>query len=73
MGLWAPSGVPPAVTARMREATLKALQSPELRRKIQDLGMEVGAPATTEEMAVDIRESYERQGKLLRSIHYTPQ
>ena len=73
MGLWAPSGVPPAVTGRMREATLKALQSPELRRKIQDLGMEVGAPATTEEMAVDIRESYERQGKLLRSIHYTPQ
>ncbi len=73
MGLWSAPGVPPAVIARMRDATLKALQSPELRRKIQDLGMEVGSPATTDELARDIRESYERQGKLLRSIHFTPE
>ncbi|SDD45419.1 Tripartite-type tricarboxylate transporter, receptor component TctC [Cupriavidus sp. YR651] len=73
MGLWSAPGVPPAVIARMRDATLKALQSPELGRKIQDLGMEVGSPATTDELARDIRESYERQGKLLRSIHFTPE
>lgn len=73
MGLWSAPGVPPAILARMREATLKALQSPALQRKIQDLGMEVGSPATTEELARDIRESYERQGKLLHSIHFTPQ
>jgi len=73
MGLWAAPGVPPAVMAKMREATLKAMQSPELRRKIEDLGMEIGSPATTEELSRDVRESYERQGKLLRSIHFTPE
>lgn len=73
MGLWSAPGVPPAILARMREATLKALQSPALQRKIQDLGMEVGSPASTEELVRDIRESYERQGKLLHSIHFTPQ
>lgn len=73
MGLWSAPGVPSAVIAKMRDATLKALQSPELRRKIQDLGMEIGSAATTEELAKDIHESYERQGKLLQSIHFTPQ
>ncbi|MGO4332748.1 Bug family tripartite tricarboxylate transporter substrate binding protein [Cupriavidus sp. 2TAF22] len=73
MGLWSAPGVPPAVVAKMREATLKAMQSPSLRRKIEDLGMEIGSPATSEELSRDVRESYERQGKLLRSIHFTPE
>lgn len=73
MGLWSTPGVPPAVIAKMRDATLKAMQSPALRRKIEDLGMEIGSPATPEELSRDVRESYERQGKLLRSIDFTPE
>lgn len=72
MGLWSAPGVPPAVVAKMREATLKAMQSPDVRKKIEDLGMEIGSTATSEELSRDVRESYERQGKLLRSIHFTP-
>ena len=73
MGLWSAAGVPPTVLAKLRDATLKAMQSPELRRKIEDLGMEIGSPATTEELSKDVRESSERQGKLLRSINFTPE
>ena len=73
MGLWAAPGVPPAVIARLREATLKATQSADLKEKLENLGMEVGSSATTEELSRDIRESYERQAKLLRSINFTPE
>ncbi|WP_042876423.1 Bug family tripartite tricarboxylate transporter substrate binding protein [Cupriavidus necator] len=72
MGLWSTPGVPPAVIAKMREATLKAMQSPSLRKKLEEQGMEVGSSATPEELARDVRESSERQGKLLRSINFTP-
>lgn len=73
MGLWSTPGVPPAVIAKMREATLKAMQSPTLRKKLEEQGMDVGSAATPEELAKDVRESYERQGKLLRSIDFKPE
>lgn len=73
MGLWSAPGVPAAVVARMREVTLKAMQSPDIRKKIEELGMEIGSPATSEELAADVRESSERQGKLLRSINFKPE
>ncbi len=72
MGLWSAPGVPPAVVARMREVTLKAMQSPDVQKKIEELGMEIGSAATSEELSRDVRESYERQGKLLRSINFKP-
>ncbi|WP_035877509.1 tripartite tricarboxylate transporter substrate binding protein [Cupriavidus sp. amp6] len=73
MGLWAAPGLPPAVVSKLREATLAAMQSPTLRRKIEELGMEVGTPATPDELARDVRESYDRQGKVLRSIQFKPE
>uniref|UniRef100_UPI003F491487 Bug family tripartite tricarboxylate transporter substrate binding protein n=1 Tax=Cupriavidus yeoncheonensis TaxID=1462994 RepID=UPI003F491487 len=73
MGLWSTPGVPPTVIAKMREATLKAIQSPAFRKKLEEQGMEVGSSATQEELSKDVRESYERQGKLLRSINFKPE
>ncbi|MDW3685111.1 tripartite tricarboxylate transporter substrate binding protein [Cupriavidus sp. CV2] len=73
MGLWSAPGVPPAVVARMRDATLKVMQSPDIRKKIEDLGMEIGSPATSEALSADVRESSERQGELLRSINFKPE
>ncbi|KWR81820.1 Bug family tripartite tricarboxylate transporter substrate binding protein [Cupriavidus sp. IDO] len=72
MALWSASGVPSAVIAKMRDATLKVTQSPALRPKLEGIGMEPGSLATTEELLKDAHESYERQGKLLRSINFTP-
>ncbi|QWC91051.1 Bug family tripartite tricarboxylate transporter substrate binding protein [Cupriavidus metallidurans] len=72
MGIWSAQGVPPAVMTKMRDATLKVTQSPTLRPRLEDMGMEPGSPATTDELLKDVRESYERQGALLRSIHFKP-
>ncbi|MBV8272005.1 MAG: tripartite tricarboxylate transporter substrate binding protein [Cupriavidus sp.] len=72
MGLWSAAGVPPAIIAKTRDATLKVTQSAALRPKFEDMGMEPGTPATTDELLKDMRESYERQGALLRSINFTP-
>jgi tripartite-type tricarboxylate transporter receptor subunit TctC len=73
MGLWTTPGVPPAVVAKMRDATLKALQSPDLKQKIEGLGMEIGSAATIEELSKDVRESHARQHALLQSINYVPE
>ncbi|AOZ08559.1 tripartite tricarboxylate transporter substrate binding protein [Cupriavidus malaysiensis] len=73
MGLWAASGVPPAIVAKVREAAIQAMQSRGLQKKLEELGMEAGTPVATEALARDVRESYERQGALLRSIGFTPQ
>lgn len=72
MGLWSATNVPPAVIAKMRDATLKVTQSRVLRPKLEEMGMEPGSSATTDELWKDVHESYERQGKLLRSINFTP-
>ncbi|MGT2489733.1 hypothetical protein ACU4GD_02170 [Cupriavidus basilensis] len=60
MALWSAPGVPPAVVAKMRDATLKAMQSREIRQKIEDLGMEVGSPATE-------RRAFRRRARILRT------
>jgi len=73
MGLWTTPGVPPAVVAKMRDATLKAMQSPDLKQKIEGLGMEIGSAATIEELSKDVRESHARQHALLQSINYVPE
>ena len=73
MGLWSAPGVPPAAITRMRDATLKALQSPDLKSKLENLGMEPGSAATSEDLAKDVRESHERQAKLLHSINFKPE
>ncbi len=70
MGLWSAPGVPPAVVAKVRDATIKTMQSPVLRQKIEDLGMDIGSSATPEELSRDVRESSQRQGRLLQSIGF---
>jgi tripartite-type tricarboxylate transporter receptor subunit TctC len=71
MALWSAAGVPQPVMDRVRQATLKALQKPEVRSKIEASGVEAGLPLTTEELATDARNSFVRQAKLLRSINFT--
>ncbi|VCU71687.1 Tripartite tricarboxylate transporter family receptor [Pigmentiphaga humi] len=48
-GLMAPAGTPHAVVNRLREAALKALQVPEVRARLADMGGEVRG-STPEEM-----------------------
>jgi tripartite-type tricarboxylate transporter receptor subunit TctC len=40
-GLWAPKGSPPEIIAKLNAAVVTALQDPEIRRKLEDLGQDI--------------------------------
>jgi tripartite-type tricarboxylate transporter receptor subunit TctC len=64
-GMFVPSGVPPAVVARLGDALAKALESPEVKEKIASVGGQpfpggtAGAPAF-------IREQTQRMARVIR-------
>ena len=43
-GLWAPKGTPPAILARLSTAAVGAMQDPDVRRRMTDLGQEIPTP-----------------------------
>ncbi len=73
MGLWSTPDLSPAIQDKVRELSLQHLQQPKIRGQIEALGLEAGLPLTPQELAKDLRASYERQGELLRSIQYKPE
>lgn len=73
MGLWSTPDLSPAIQTRVREATLQYLKQPKVRQRIEAMGMEAGLPLTPEELAKDLRNAYEQQGAVLRSIQYKPE
>jgi len=73
IGLFAASDVPPAAQQRLREATLKVLQQPQLRERFKDLGQEVGQPLTSNEMSASLRKDSARVGEVLHSVNYKPE
>ena len=64
-GLLAPAGTPKAYIARLNEATMKALRSPELVKKLQTAGMEP-QPTTPEEFAALIRSEIVKWRKVIK-------
>jgi tripartite-type tricarboxylate transporter receptor subunit TctC len=65
-GLLAPAGTPPAIIERLRAETAKAAVIPELRKRYQDLGIELVASKTSEEFAAFLRNHVEEFTKLAR-------
>jgi tripartite-type tricarboxylate transporter receptor subunit TctC len=61
----APAGTPPAVVKRMNEAVVKAIETPEVQKRLADIGA-VPAPTSPEEFAGILRAEGERWGKLIR-------
>ena len=72
-GLWSTPDLSPVIQNRIRELTLQHLQQAKVRQRIEAMGMEGGLPLTPQELASDLRASYDRQGELLRSSQYTPE
>ena len=70
MGLWCTPDVPAPVQARVREATLKVLAQPAVRDRLLELGFEVGAPRSVDEITAGLKADYERVGAVLRSIGF---
>lgn len=73
MGLWAKPDVPAAVQARVREAVLKVLAQPELRKRLLDTGLEVGPTRSPEALSKSLAADYQRVGEVLKSIDFKPE
>jgi tripartite-type tricarboxylate transporter receptor subunit TctC len=63
--LLAPSATPAAVIRRMNEEVVKALRTPEVEKRLDDLGA-VPAPSSPEEFAAILKRDGEIWGKLIR-------
>ena len=70
-GLLAPAGTPPAIIERLRAETAKAAAIPELRKRYQDLGIELVASKTSEEFAAFLRNHVEEFTRLAREAGMT--
>lgn len=67
VGLLAPAGTPATVVARLNTEINALLALPEMRQRMADIGFDVvgGAP---EVLAAEMREDFERYGRLVREL-----
>ncbi len=64
-GLLAPAKTPPAVVAKVQAATVAALNAPDVRDRLLQLGA-IPSPSSSAEFGKLLAEEYERWGKLVR-------
>ena len=64
-GLVAPRGTPKPVIERLHAAAVRALNDPETRRQLLQIGADP-APSSPDELGNFVRREYERYGKLVR-------
>ena len=63
--LFAPAGVPKPIVDRLYAEVAKALKAPDVAKRLQDLGLDVGG-ITPEEMTAKLRVDIPRLGKIVR-------
>ena len=63
--LLAPSATPPAIIRRMNAEVVKALKTPEVEKRLEELGA-VPAPTSPEQFAAILKRDGETWGKLIR-------
>jgi hypothetical protein len=57
----------------MRELTLAYFKRDAVQHRIKEMGMEQGGSETSEEMMTDLKQAYQQQSALLKSIDYKPE
>jgi tripartite-type tricarboxylate transporter receptor subunit TctC len=72
VGLWTTPDMASEIQARMREATLKALQDPKLREVLANLGMGPAGSATPDELMAQLRTASDKQAATLLGIGFKP-
>jgi len=65
-GLFAPAGTPPEIVLRLHAETLKAMQSPEVRAKLVEIGVDETVTRTPEEFAAIVRADTARYAKVVK-------
>ncbi len=71
--VWSNPQTPPEIQAKLRDATLAYMKKPEAQTRIQAIGMEMPEPWTQAEMDADLKDAYQQQEALLKSINYQPE
>jgi tripartite-type tricarboxylate transporter receptor subunit TctC len=71
VGLMAPAGTPPAIIEIIHQASVKALSTPEVRKRLSDIGMEVigNAPA---EFAAALKAEAPQWAKVIKDAGIAP-
>jgi tripartite-type tricarboxylate transporter receptor subunit TctC len=64
-GLMVPKGTPKAIVERLHAATVKAVNSPDTRQQLLQVGADP-APNSSEEFGKFVRQEFERYGRLIR-------
>jgi tripartite-type tricarboxylate transporter receptor subunit TctC len=62
----APSGTPRATIVRLNADVARALAQPDIKEKLLAQGL-IAAPGTPEQLAINIREDYERLVKVIKA------
>ena len=71
MGLMAPAGTPPAVVETIHQSSVKALSTPEVRDKLNAIGMEV-VNNSPKEFAAAIAAERPQWAKIIKEAGITP-
>jgi tripartite-type tricarboxylate transporter receptor subunit TctC len=71
IGLMAPAGTPPAIIAKIHQDSVKALATPEVRKRLSDIGMEVigNSPA---EFAAALKAEAPQWAKVIKDAGIAP-
>jgi tripartite-type tricarboxylate transporter receptor subunit TctC len=67
LGLFGPTGLPPAVLSKLRAETARLLAEPDLQGKIRNLGGLEPYVTTPEEFAAQIRAEYARYAQVVKA------
>jgi tripartite-type tricarboxylate transporter receptor subunit TctC len=70
--VWSRPDIAPAIQEKIREITLAYFKQPAVQNHVKDMGMEQGGVATSEELMADLKQAYQQQAALLKSINYQP-
>lgn len=72
-GVWANPEAPAAVQQKVRDVTLSYFRTPEVQKRIREMGMDTPLTSTMEELMADLKQAYQQQAAVLKSINYKPE
>ena len=67
-GVFAPAGTPPAIVGRLHADLVKAMQTPEVRAKLEGIGADGTVSRSPEEFAALVRADTVRYAKIVKDI-----
>ena len=72
MAMFGPAGLPDAIVRRLNAETVRALNLPEVREKMDQAALNIGT-STPEEMSAFVKRDFARAAELLKSLGIRPE